>query len=104
MNPSLPVERSPAFSSRCGILWLLLLKELRETLRDRRTIVTLLAMPLLLYPLLGIGFRFIALQQSQDEAPAYSVAFATPDEAHWLMASLEQGQRALTHSLAAENS
>ncbi len=30
----------------------LVLKELRETLRDRRTIVTLLLMPLLVYPLL----------------------------------------------------
>ncbi len=32
-------------------------KELRETLRDRRTIVTLLLMPILVYPLLSIGFR-----------------------------------------------
>ncbi|HAC90215.1 MAG TPA: hypothetical protein DCF63_06215, partial [Planctomycetaceae bacterium] len=33
----------------------LVVKELRETLRDRRTVVTLLAMPLLMYPLLGLG-------------------------------------------------
>jgi len=33
-------------------------KELREILRDRRTIVTLVLMPLLLYPLLGVGFKF----------------------------------------------
>ncbi|HUE75158.1 MAG TPA: ABC transporter permease subunit/CPBP intramembrane protease [Pirellulaceae bacterium] len=32
-------------------------KELRETLRDRRTIVTLLLMPILVYPLLSMGFR-----------------------------------------------
>ncbi|HLW67634.1 MAG TPA: ABC transporter permease subunit, partial [Gemmataceae bacterium] len=32
-------------------------KELREILRDRRTIVTLVLMPILLYPLVAIGFR-----------------------------------------------
>src|SRR5689334_22466054 len=37
--------------------WRLTAKELAETLRDRRTIVTLLVMPLLVYPLLSIIFR-----------------------------------------------
>jgi sodium transport system permease protein len=32
----------------------LALKELREILRDRRTIMTLVLMPLLVYPLLGV--------------------------------------------------
>lgn len=35
----------------------LALKELRETLRDRRTIITLIAMPLLVYPILSLIFR-----------------------------------------------
>ncbi len=35
----------------------LALKELRETLRDRRTIVTLIVMPLLVYPILSLIFR-----------------------------------------------
>ena len=35
----------------------LVLKELRETLRDRRTIVTLLLMPLLVYPALSLVFK-----------------------------------------------
>lgn len=35
----------------------LALKEIRETLRDRRTIVTLVLMPLLVYPLLGVAFQ-----------------------------------------------
>lgn len=38
----------------------LTLKEMRETLRDRRTIMTLLLMPILLYPLLTLTFqRFV---------------------------------------------
>jgi ABC-2 type transport system permease protein/sodium transport system permease protein len=40
-----------------GRLLRLCLKELRETLRDRRTIVTLVLMPLLVYPLLSILFN-----------------------------------------------
>jgi len=35
----------------------LTLKELRETLRDRRTIATLLLMPILVYPLLSVAFQ-----------------------------------------------
>lgn len=42
--------------SSTGRLIRLCLKELREILRDRRTIFTLVLMPLLLYPLLSIAF------------------------------------------------
>jgi ABC-2 type transport system permease protein/sodium transport system permease protein len=38
-------------------VWRLARKELSEILRDRRTIVTLVLMPLLLYPLLGMAFQ-----------------------------------------------
>lgn len=37
--------------------WRLSVKELREILRDRRTIITLVAMPLLIYPLLGVTLQ-----------------------------------------------
>lgn len=60
-------------------------KELRETLRDRRTIVTLLAMPLLLYPLLGLGFRFLALQQVAATASVFRLALETEEEARYVM-------------------
>jgi len=39
----------------------LTLKELRETLRDRRTIVTLILMPLLVYPILSLIFRTVLI-------------------------------------------
>lgn len=45
---------SPARGFRIGRL---AMKELRETLRDRRTIITLIAMPLLVYPILSLVFR-----------------------------------------------
>ena len=50
----------------------LTVKELRETLRDRRTIVTLVLMPLLVYPLLSITFQrllFSGLSSKEDALP-----------------------------------
>ncbi len=44
-------------SSTRGRLFRLTLKELREILRDRRTIITLVLMPLLVYPVLGVVFQ-----------------------------------------------
>lgn len=40
-----------------GRFWRLCLKELRESLRDRRTIVTLVLMPILVYPLLSMALQ-----------------------------------------------
>ncbi len=65
------------------------LKELRETLRDRRTTVTLMVMPLLLYPLLGLGLRFIALPSSGTQQYAYRLAFETEEEAMWVSEALQ---------------
>ena len=64
MNDDAPLGRGgpigPAWTGRrqiVGRLTRLALKELRETLRDRRTIVTLVVMPLVLYPLLALVFQ-----------------------------------------------
>ena len=46
----------------------LALKELRETLRDRRTIATLLLMPLLVYPLLSLAFERFLLSSVKPNA------------------------------------
>ena len=78
-------RESPAASQRLwSQQWQFTLKELRETLRDRRTIITLLAMPLLMYPLLGLGMRFLAVQQLARESPEYRIAVETKEEAEWL--------------------
>src|SRR5205085_6559598 len=52
---------SPGRRLSGGHLGRLALKELRETLRDRRTIVTLVLMPVLVYPLLSIAFQKLVL-------------------------------------------
>ncbi len=44
-----------------GRLWRLCQKELRESLRDRRTIITLVMMPILVYPLLSMALQRLML-------------------------------------------
>lgn len=59
---SLPPNTSPIRSGFVPIsAWRLASKELRETLRDRRTLLTLFLMPLIVYPILSLLFQgFIA--------------------------------------------
>src|SRR3954468_2585047 len=59
-----PPQRRPLF----GRLQRLVQKELREILRDRRTIITLVVMPILIYPLLAVVFqRFLLTSISVNE-------------------------------------
>jgi len=73
-QPSGPVmapklrPRSPFRVSR------LMLKELRETLRDRRTLITLVLMPLLVYPALSLVFKTFLLNNLQGFTAADPVA------------------------------
>jgi ABC-2 type transport system permease protein/sodium transport system permease protein len=60
-------------------------KELRETLRDRRTILTLVLMPLFVYPLLGLTFQKFLLTQAKLHGNTgqseYILGFASEAEA-----------------------
>lgn len=52
-------------------------KELREILRDRRTIITLIGMPLLIYPLLGVAFQKLLVTQATSKSRTeYRLCFA----------------------------
>jgi len=50
-------------------------KELRESLRDRRTLVTLIVMPLIVYPLLGTVVQKFAIQRVNPDTPPAIVVF-----------------------------
>jgi ABC-2 type transport system permease protein/sodium transport system permease protein len=83
-----PVRRLSGFS--LARQWRLTAKELAETLRDRRTIVTLLVMPLLVYPLLSIIFRQFL-----------TVSLAKPGQSTWIIGVDDERQGELvTHWLA----
>ena len=58
----------------------LLQKELRETLRDRRTIATLFLMPLLVYPILSLVLQnFLPRQLSNDEPIRFRIVVASSE-------------------------
>lgn len=61
-------------------LWRLCQKELKETSRDRRTIVTLVLMPLLVYPLLSMALNRYLLSSDTQTEVAYKIGVASDDE------------------------
>lgn len=70
-------------------------KELREILRDRRTIITLVLMPLLLYPILGIAFRIFFLGHVvAGQAPDFQIVCRNAAEANLLIRFLGLGNAA----------
>lgn len=99
--PSLrPEAIAPAWSGRrqiVGRLARLSLKELRETLRDRRTIVTLVVMPLVLYPILALVFqRFLFTSlTTQGIAEEYVIGVDSNESLVKLTRQLELGEAAL---------
>ncbi|HZU29348.1 MAG TPA: ABC transporter permease subunit/CPBP intramembrane protease [Bryobacteraceae bacterium] len=58
---------------RPRILWTIFRKEIRESLRDRRTITAMVVLPVLLYPMMILGISW--LQNSEEEKTA---AHASP--------------------------
>ncbi len=62
------------------------LKELREILRDRRTTITLVAMPLLIYPLLGVTMQKLLIAELTSQPKVeYRVALTSgKDSARFL--------------------
>lgn len=64
-----------------GRLWRLCQKELRESLRDRRTIVTLILMPILVYPLLSMALQRLLIGSISKSSPETAYIIAASDEA-----------------------
>jgi len=75
-----------------GRIWRLSLKELRETLRDRRTVITLLLMPVLVYPLLSIMFqRFLLSSFRAGAEVVYRIGAETEEAVDAIEAVLTRG-------------
>ncbi len=73
-TPPIPANRRlPHSRFSWGRLKRLATKELRETLRDRRTIITLILMPLLVYPILSLVFRTVLMSSLQNAGGAKPV-------------------------------
>ncbi len=63
-----------------GRLGRLCLKELRESLRDRRTIFTLILMPILVYPLLSMAMQRLIVGAGRGPGENKEYIFGVPDE------------------------
>lgn len=71
-------------------------KELREILRDRRTIITLVLMPLIVYPLLGVLVRKGLIQKfTEEEATVVVFCAENMDDLNTLDMLLVAGQHQL---------
>jgi ABC-2 type transport system permease protein/sodium transport system permease protein len=73
-------------------------KELSETLRDHRTLLTLVLMPVLLYPLLAIGFLALFAARVASDTPSYRLAFPSEEEGKRLLEDLHRGEDVLTQA------
>lgn len=93
-SSSLDAPSSPGFRFRLGRLVRLARKELTEVLRDRRTIFTLVLMPLLLYPLLAASFYFfLQSAQLEERTPTWRVGFRTVKEQNDVLAWIANARR-----------
>src|SRR4051812_24224831 len=92
MSDEVKLYRSPhPHRQLLGRLQRLVLKELREILRDRRTIITLVVMPILIYPLLAVVFqRFLLTSISVNENEAFVIGVDS-DGQELLVDQLETG-------------
>jgi sodium transport system permease protein len=88
-----------------GRLRRLMLKELRETLRDRRTIITLVVMPTLIYPLLALAFqRFLLTAVSVTQDVHYDIGVAPASAGKILFKQLVAGSKQLAAAHRIEQS
>jgi sodium transport system permease protein len=59
--------------------WLVYRKEMLETLRDRRTLIVMVVLPLVLYPIMGVGLtQWVGLQESRRTEEPSRVALSGP--------------------------
>lgn len=93
-NPAMRTNPAPAMNlARVGRL---ALKELRETLRDRRTIITLLIMPILVYPILSLAFhQFLVTSFERPNKVQLHIAAENQEELRTLVLLLNQGHEYL---------
>lgn len=73
--------------SRINTIWR---KELADTLRDRRTLVAMIIVPMVLYPALMLGsLQAFELQAARTERSEFTVAVATEAAQRWLRNAID---------------
>ena len=87
--------------SRYRRVWVVYRKELVETLRDRRTLIAMVVVPIVLYPVLMVVLlQALRTETSRREAEHYSVCVPTEQHRLWLTEVLNREDRARDVELA----
>lgn len=95
--PATPAKAPPPGTA--GRIRRLALKELRETLRDRRTILTLVLMPVLVYPLLSLVFqRFLLSSLTTPSDAVYHIGVETPKDGMIVASLMMTGEQSLSYA------
>ncbi len=77
--------------SRYRRVWIVYCKELIETLRDRRTLLAMVVVPILLYPALFLVLiEALKTETSRRQAEHYFICVPTENHRSWLQAVLER--------------
>ncbi|MBU0639706.1 MAG: ABC transporter permease subunit [Planctomycetes bacterium] len=88
--------------SRINTVWR---KELKDTLRDRRTVIAMVLVPMVLYPALMLGsLQAFELQTTRLKQESYDVGVASEQAARWLrkLVDADPARRALAAGLTPE--
>ncbi|MFM8326211.1 MAG: ABC transporter permease subunit, partial [Pirellulaceae bacterium] len=82
---------TPANSWSLRRLLRLVQKEVRESLRDRRTLATLILMPLIVYPILSLALQRLVVTSGLSGKPSTKIriAVATPEDAEQLVEMIQ---------------
>ncbi len=80
-----------------GRLWRLCQKELRESLRDRRTLFTLVLMPILVYPLLSMALQRLVIGANTKSKPNPEFVLGVVDDetANKMREMLQEAQKVI---------
>ncbi len=80
-----------------GRLWRLCQKELRESLRDRRTLFTLVLMPILVYPLLSMALQRLVIGSitKANADPTFVLGVESEDTANQVQRLLDEARQAI---------
>jgi sodium transport system permease protein len=96
-SPVQPLAHAAVPRFRWARQWRLTMKELAETLRDRRTIATLILMPILVYPLMSVAFRtiFVATEVTTSASSPLVLGMENEDDRNKLDQMAAHGNQLL---------
>jgi sodium transport system permease protein len=99
-NGGRPVTHPISRRAPRGRLYRMCQKELRETLRDRRTIITLVLMPLLVYPILSMTLNRFLLNSAATGEPQFALAVGSDSDGEWIQTILQDPRSQPPKSIA----